>query len=159
MKRKWSLKKRIQCRQTGLSHSYSRWVSQFAALIITGPAPASAQASWTPSVVRTYRIRWVDFFISRALSLTASLFQSRLCQESGGIEKRYFNIFLSEDKRDLRASHYYCITTSGRQIRHDVTKIFPSRSFKRAFNQLIKDKGIDSLSLLVVRCNCLNTSI
>src|SRR5215216_1749989 len=63
MKRKWSLKKRIQCRQTGLSHSYSRWVIQFAALISTGPVPASAQASWTPSSVRTYRIRWLALFI------------------------------------------------------------------------------------------------
>ena len=51
-KRNWPEKNRIQCRQTGLSQSYSRWVSQFAALMRTGPAPASAHASWTPSGVR-----------------------------------------------------------------------------------------------------------
>ena len=39
--------------------------NQLAALIITGPAPASAQASWTPSVVRTYRIRWLTLFMIR----------------------------------------------------------------------------------------------
>src|SRR5437899_858496 len=43
-KRKWSAKKRSQWRQTGLSQSYSRWVSQFEALTSSGPPPASAQA-------------------------------------------------------------------------------------------------------------------
>jgi hypothetical protein len=51
-KRKWPARKRIQWRQTGLSQSYSRWVSQFAALTSTGPWPASAHASCTPSPVR-----------------------------------------------------------------------------------------------------------
>jgi hypothetical protein len=51
-RRKWSERKRIQWRQTGLSQSYSRWVSQFEALTSRGPWPASAHASCTPSTVR-----------------------------------------------------------------------------------------------------------
>jgi hypothetical protein len=52
-KRKCAEKNCIQCRQTGLCHSYSRCVSQFAALTSTGPVPASAQARRVPSVAVT----------------------------------------------------------------------------------------------------------
>jgi hypothetical protein len=50
-KRRRSLKNCSQCRQIGLSQSYSRWVSQFEALTSGGPVPDSAQASFTPSDV------------------------------------------------------------------------------------------------------------
>src|SRR5437762_13224820 len=57
MKRKCSDKNWIQCFQTGLSSSYSRWVSQFAALTTTGPVPDSAHASRIPSDARAYWTR------------------------------------------------------------------------------------------------------
>src|SRR5215207_5881213 len=47
-----------QYRQTGLSQSYSRWVSQFATLTSGGPLPWRAHASLSPSVAVQKRICW-----------------------------------------------------------------------------------------------------
>jgi hypothetical protein len=47
--RKWPEKNAIQCRQTGLSRSYSRWVNHVAALTSGSPSPDVAQPRRTPS--------------------------------------------------------------------------------------------------------------
>src|SRR5262249_28307235 len=58
---KWPERKSVQWRHTGLSRSYSRCVSQVAALTRGRPSPDSAHARRTSSDARTYRTVWRVF--------------------------------------------------------------------------------------------------